>query len=106
MYETGFEDPYVPARKELTTFAVITILLIIITIIYAGMCCANFNKGLKPYVSHKSRGDDAEKSGAPVLTSEYTGASGSGGYGYGQGVEMTNEPYGKGRVAPTRMEID
>ncbi|KAH7079962.1 hypothetical protein BKA63DRAFT_590212 [Paraphoma chrysanthemicola] len=47
------QKDYQPARKSLTAFAVLTILLLIFTIIIACMCTHNFNKGLKPHVNNK-----------------------------------------------------
>jgi len=61
MYQPSHLQPYLPARKELTTFAVLTILLIISTIINAIMCTANFNRGLKPHVSSRKLDHDDEK---------------------------------------------
>lgn len=45
---------YKPARRSLTTFAIITLLLLLVTIVYALICTANFNKGLKPHISGKA----------------------------------------------------
>jgi len=42
---------YLPARRTLTVFAVITILLLLVTILVACWCTHNFNKGLKPHVN-------------------------------------------------------
>lgn len=44
---------YLPARKSLTTFAVITILLLVVTIVTAAFCTNNFNKGLKPHIQKR-----------------------------------------------------
>ena len=52
---------YLPARKSLTTFAVITIVLIVLTIINAIICAFNFNKGLKPYIASRKVEDEEEK---------------------------------------------
>lgn len=46
---------YIPARKMLTTFAVITIVLVLVTLVVAIMCTRNFGKGLKPHVTKNSR---------------------------------------------------
>lgn len=46
---------YAPAKHSLTTFAVITLMLIGATITYACMCTYNFNKGLKPHVQSTRR---------------------------------------------------
>jgi FtsH-binding integral membrane protein len=54
------QSDYQPARKSLTAFAVLTILLLIFTIIIACMCTHNFNKGLKPHVNNKSIKDDGK----------------------------------------------
>ena len=63
MYDTGDMDKvteYLPARKALTVFAVITILLLIITIAVACVCANNFNKGLKPHISKRKVPDANE----------------------------------------------
>jgi NADH:ubiquinone oxidoreductase subunit 6 (subunit J) len=51
------QEDYKPARKSLTSFAVLTILLLLVTIVVACLCTHNFNKGLKPHVSSKRLGD-------------------------------------------------
>jgi hypothetical protein len=61
MYQPGHEKNYLPVRKNLTSFAVITIILIILTIINASVCVANFNKGLKPHVMKRKIGGEDEK---------------------------------------------
>lgn len=82
MYITGVERQadYKPARKSLTSFAVLTILLLLITIIVACVCTHNFNKGLKPHVNSKK-----------VVTDKATG---------------TEMPYVSGPQPSQRMEID
>jgi NADH:ubiquinone oxidoreductase subunit 6 (subunit J) len=60
-------EDYKPARKSLTTFSVITILLVLATIIVACMCTHNFNKGLKPHLRRRKPGAAAE-SGKPYNT--------------------------------------
>ena len=45
---------YIPARKTLTVFAVITLVLLIVTLVVAIMCMRNFGKGLKPHVEASS----------------------------------------------------
>ncbi|EER29286.1 hypothetical protein CPC735_069680 [Coccidioides posadasii C735 delta SOWgp] len=83
MYSAAREKAYLPARRSLTFFAVITIILIIMTIINACVCTHNFNKGLKPHISGRRSVRDDEK---------------------GRGTEM------HGRLShgpvPTRMTID
>lgn len=56
-------EDYKPARKSLASFAVLTILLVVVTIITACICTHNFNKGLKPHVNSKSVGKDSDKTG-------------------------------------------
>lgn len=110
MYTPSREEPYLPARKELTTFAVLTILLLVCTIIVACLCAHNYGKGLMPYVrSQRSQKGNAQDS---------FGGSSSNGYGdyrpgayhsQGNNTELSSDGYtGKpGRpLAPTRMEID
>ncbi|KAF2017879.1 hypothetical protein BU24DRAFT_345795 [Aaosphaeria arxii CBS 175.79] len=72
---------YMPARKSLTSFAVLTILLVIVTIVIACICTHNFNKGLKPHVNSKK-------------ASATKGANG------------TEMPYVSGPQPSQRMEID
>ncbi|KAL9049183.1 MAG: hypothetical protein Q9162_007355 [Coniocarpon cinnabarinum] len=50
MYYSNKAKEYYPARHSLTTFAVLTIALLIVTIAYATMVTLNFNKGLKPHI--------------------------------------------------------
>jgi hypothetical protein len=52
---------YLPVRKNLTSFAVITIVLLILTIINACVCMSNFNKGLKQHVLKRNIGGGDEK---------------------------------------------
>lgn len=62
MYQKSHEKDYLPVRKSLTSFAVITIVLIILTIGNACVCMANFDKGLKPHImKRKIGGEEAEK---------------------------------------------
>ena len=76
---------YKPARKSLTSFAVLTVLLLVVTIVTACICTHNFNKGLKPFVNEKSVGRTEE------------GKGGSEGYGM---------PSLSGPAPASRMEID
>jgi NADH:ubiquinone oxidoreductase subunit 6 (subunit J) len=71
---------YHPARKSLTTFAVLTILLLLVTIVVACICTHNFNKGLKPHLTGK-KVDSSKQNG-------------------------TEMPYVSGPAAGQRMEID
>lgn len=61
MYQSQYEQNYKPARRSLTTFAVITILLIILTIGNAIACILNFDKGLKPHITNRKVNDDDDK---------------------------------------------
>ena len=85
MYSDSHERPYVPERKELTTFAVLTILLIIATIINACLCAANYKKGLKPYVERRKLDNPEDKMGggtsnyAPYATTTEMGKPSGGG---------------------------
>lgn len=62
MYQKGWEEDYLPVRKSLTSFAVLTIILIILTIMNACVCMNNFNKGLKPHFLKRKITSDEEKS--------------------------------------------
>lgn len=61
MYQPSHEQNYLPVRKSLTSFAVITIILIVMTIVNASVCMANFNKGLKQHVLKSKIGGEEEK---------------------------------------------
>ena len=90
MYQhTKVANDYKPARRSLTTFAVLTIICIVATLINAMMCALNFNKGLKPYVAHRKVESEEEK---PI------GPSGS-------GMEMPHLNYASATPS-NRMTID
>jgi NADH:ubiquinone oxidoreductase subunit 6 (subunit J) len=55
IYQPGHKQNYEAVRRSLTAFAVITILLILLTIINAIVCMLNFGKGLKPHLQALSR---------------------------------------------------
>lgn len=62
MYQhTDRAKRYLPARKTLTSFAVITIVLIILTIVNAIVCASNFRHGLKPYIVNRKVESEDEK---------------------------------------------
>ncbi|KAL4912018.1 hypothetical protein BDW62DRAFT_216717 [Aspergillus aurantiobrunneus] len=61
MYQPSTENDYLPARRSLTFFAVITLILIIMTIVNACICMHNFHKGLKPHINKKKKDKEAEK---------------------------------------------
>lgn len=50
IYQPGHKEDYEAVRKSLTAFAVITILLIILTIANAIVCIRNFGAGLKTHL--------------------------------------------------------
>ncbi|KAI9043067.1 uncharacterized protein KD926_004570 [Aspergillus affinis] len=72
MYAPGTYLMYLPARRSLTFFAVITLVLIVMTIVNASMCMHNFHKGLKPHINKKKERKEAEKS-TTELSSNITG---------------------------------
>jgi amino acid transporter len=61
MYQPSKLSEYLSARKSLTFFAVITILLILVTIVNAIWCTTNFHKGLKPHLVRTRDSGDSEK---------------------------------------------
>jgi hypothetical protein len=61
IYQPSTEEGYLPVRKTLTSFAVLTIILVILTIINASVCMANFDKGLKPHLLKRKIGSEEEK---------------------------------------------
>ncbi|KAG6118024.1 hypothetical protein E4U14_007270 [Claviceps sp. LM454 group G7] len=50
IYQPSRAKSYLAVRKSLSAFAVITIMLLILTIVNAVICMNNFNKGLKPHL--------------------------------------------------------
>jgi uncharacterized membrane protein YciS (DUF1049 family) len=111
MYSTEREHNYLAARKELTTFAVLTIILILMTIINCIWCAFNYNKGLRPYVARRKVQSEEEKISSGVgpgstyasYATEMHPAGGYGGYGM-QGAAVGKMP--APRPMPARMEID
>lgn len=63
MYGKAKENDYLPIRKSLTSFAVITIVLIVLTISNAIVVMRNFGKGLKVHIMNRKLGggDGVEK---------------------------------------------
>ncbi|PGH12934.1 hypothetical protein AJ80_06539 [Polytolypa hystricis UAMH7299] len=68
MYSPERAHSYLAARRSFTFFAVITIVLIIMTIINACVCTHNFNKGLKPHITSKRSTGQNEKANATELS--------------------------------------
>jgi hypothetical protein len=60
IYQPGYSQNYDAVRRSLTAFAVLTILLIILTIINAFICMSNFGAGLKSHLL-RPKGVDPEK---------------------------------------------
>lgn len=63
IYQPGHSQDYDAVRRSLTAFAVLTIILIILTIINAFICMSNFGAGLKAHLL-KPRTSDPEKDDA------------------------------------------
>lgn len=83
MYQPSQEKQYIHLRTNLTTFAVITVILIVLTIVNACVCMHNFGRGLMPHIA-KRRVDAEEEKGS-----------------------MTEMPsYSSQRPMPSRMVID
>lgn len=61
IYQPGHSDQYLPVRTSLTIFGVLTLILIILTIINASVCMANFGKGLKPFILKRKIGAEEEE---------------------------------------------
>lgn len=61
MYHGRKVQTYIPVRRPLTTFAVITVILIVLTIANAIACTLNFNKGLKPHIARRKVESEDEK---------------------------------------------
>lgn len=58
MYQPGRQDAYLAVRRSMTAFAVITILLIILTIANGALCFRNFDRGLKPHLEKRRKTDE------------------------------------------------
>lgn len=93
MYDTSDMakvEEYLPARKALTVFAVITISLLVASIITACFCTKNFNKGLKPHIQkRKVENPDDQMKPSP--------------YGGGHDFQGPSHPLGQ---IQNRMTID
>jgi len=61
MYQASHAWQYTPVRTSLTIFAVLTVILIVLTIVNACVCMANFDKGLKPFVLKRKIAGEDEK---------------------------------------------
>ena len=87
MYDPSRAYQYLPVRKSLTTFAVLTIILILLTTTNAVMCTLNFSQGLRPYIGSRKVDSEEEK---PTM------------------MEMPNMPQQQkyGAPIPSRMTIE
>ncbi|CAZ81311.1 unnamed protein product [Tuber melanosporum] len=70
MYHGSFVESYKPAKRSLTTFAAITLILIILTIANAIACVMNFDKGLKPHITRRKMTDEEEKHSMTEMTNQ------------------------------------
>jgi len=96
MYSSERASDYAPARRTLTVFAVITLLLVVITILVAIWCTLNFNKGLKPHLTDTRPESQDDQSGKQKFELDYTNQPTNPQY-----VQNGARPYGG-----SRMEID
>lgn len=110
MYDPKYDGPYLAARKELTTFAVLTIGLLTATIVVACMCARNYGKGLMPYIRGTS--GVASKPETHRMDMGPAAEHGQASPYVSQTYNMSDEPYGHaqklggGRPTAGRMEID
>ncbi|KAJ9158518.1 Acyl-CoA N-acyltransferase [Coniochaeta hoffmannii] len=58
IYQPSHQANYLAVRRSLTAFAVMTIILIILTIVNAFICMSNFGKGLKNHLVRPSAEDE------------------------------------------------
>lgn len=106
MYTKEFSGPYEPAKKELTTFAVLTIALLICTITVAFMCLRNYGKGLKPYIHTSTRHPKTNEGRMEIGSVEHGPPTSYNAQAYGMTDEPLNPKLVGGRPGNTRMEID
>lgn len=59
MYQPSHQEVYLAVRRSMTAFAVITILLIILTIANGILCFRNFDRGLKPHLEKRRKTDES-----------------------------------------------
>ena len=92
MYTPPKADDYKPIRHSLTTFAVLTLILLVVTITMAFLCMRNFNKGLRPHIQKRKVPDSQ--------TAPYSNGSVADGY---DGKDGTAHQL---NTVPPRMTID
>jgi hypothetical protein len=61
IYQPSHELPYETVRTSLTIFGVLTLILIVLTIVNASVCMANFGKGLRPFILKSKVGAEEEE---------------------------------------------
>lgn len=61
IYDPDHEKKYKPVQKSLSAFAVLTIILILLTIVNALVCMFNFGHGLKPHLNAPRRELDKDQ---------------------------------------------
>lgn len=59
IYQPEWRQYYEAVQKSLTAFAVITILLIVMTIANGIMCLTNFDKGLKAHLLSRKKSEES-----------------------------------------------
>jgi hypothetical protein len=105
--ETQRRSEYLPARKTLTLFAVVTIVFLVVTIIAACWCTHNFNKGLKPHISKSSRmKEEMEGGGGGHQKFSMGDVPSSQKYSDGGGNQSAGWPPSGANAGGHRMEID
>jgi uncharacterized membrane protein len=67
IYQKSHQANYLAVRRSLTAFAVMTIILIILTIVNAFICMSNFGKGLKNHLVRHSDEDEEKVDNAYQL---------------------------------------
>lgn len=67
IYQESHAANYLAVRRSLTAFAVMTIILIILTIVNAFICMSNFGKGLKNHLVRNSTEDEEKVDNAYQL---------------------------------------
>jgi hypothetical protein len=99
---------YIPARRTLAVFAVITIMLLIVTIVVACWCTNNFNKGLKPHIQHGNSNAGSNNTYGQNPSSAGVSSQGGKGQYYMDDMGSAQPYYGQPNrpVGGSRMEID
>ena len=92
MWDSPRASAYKAGRPTLTTFAVLTLGLLIVTIGTAGVCARNFGKGLRPHIQKRKVPDVGES-----MNSKYAG--------YGDS-EFNGPPGHQMGAVSSRMTID